>query len=243
VAFLQGRSDIDPSRIGLCGHCLGAILAARAAENIATLRFLVLLTPPGTNGDEQWLAYRRLSESRPGRPAGAVDSNVALDERFIAAVLAGDDVAPVQREMRSATEKEFRRRQGSDLKELAGFEDYFNSSDWAGLLSFGPTTFGRNYFAYDPKPSFRAVTTPTLVLLGGADTSIPSELHRPLLEEAFSRSGPSPAEIRIIPAATHYFTRELSLTGMTFVPEFLPAVTEWISRQTRTDGTSPPVTR
>ncbi|MBN2431391.1 MAG: alpha/beta fold hydrolase [Acidobacteria bacterium] len=243
IRFLRQRERIDPQRIGLCGHCLGALLAARAAEEAAPIRFLVLLTPPATTGAEQWLAYRRLSESGKGKSGPEIEQALEVDRRFIAAIAQGADPQPFRQEMRTILQREYENRPEPALQGAGSFEDYFNGSDWAGLLSFGPTPFGRSNFAYDPAPAYRRVTVPTLVLLGGADTAIPPAIHQPLLERAFDRPGSSPADIRLIPGATHYFTTTMAASGMAFVPDFLHSVTDWICRQAGLPNTVTPDNR
>jgi len=231
IRFLHSREEIDRDRIGLCGHCLGALLAVRAAEEGVRIRFLVLLTPPATSGAEQWLIYRRLAEAEKGKTAPQIEQALAVDRRFISAISRGADPAPFREEMRTFLRQEYENIHEAVTVGAGSFEDYFNGSDWAGLLAFGPTPFGRSYFSYDPVPAYERITVPTLILLGSADTSVPPDIHRPRLERALAHLEAPPADIRVVPGATHYFTATMAPTGMAFVPGFVPAVTDWLCRE------------
>jgi len=52
VAFLRGRADIQPARIGLIGHSEGADVAARSAARSTDVAFIVMLAGTGIPGEE-----------------------------------------------------------------------------------------------------------------------------------------------------------------------------------------------
>lgn len=58
-AFLQGRSEIDPARIGLIEHSEGGIIAPIAIAQTEDSAFAVLMAAPGVNGASLLLAQRR----------------------------------------------------------------------------------------------------------------------------------------------------------------------------------------
>jgi hypothetical protein len=52
VTYLKGRKEIDPKRIGICGHSEGGIIAPMvAAEYSADIGFIILLAGPGISGE------------------------------------------------------------------------------------------------------------------------------------------------------------------------------------------------
>lgn len=67
VAWLRDCADIDPDRIGIIGHSVGATIAIRLAAAETDVRFLVLLAGPAKPGLEvmEWQSDR-IAESLPG---------------------------------------------------------------------------------------------------------------------------------------------------------------------------------
>src|SRR5690606_7851130 len=52
VAFLKGRDDVDPAKIGIVGHSEGGLIAPIAAVRSEDVAFIVLLAGPGVPGAE-----------------------------------------------------------------------------------------------------------------------------------------------------------------------------------------------
>ena len=47
VAYLKGRPEIDPAKIGLVGHSEGGLIAPMAAVQSPDVAFIVLMAGPG----------------------------------------------------------------------------------------------------------------------------------------------------------------------------------------------------
>lgn len=52
IAYLKGRAEIDPRRIGLIGHSEGGLIAPLAATRGSDVAFIVLMAGPGVPGEE-----------------------------------------------------------------------------------------------------------------------------------------------------------------------------------------------
>ena len=52
VAFLKGRKEIDPTRIGLIGHSEGGLIAPMVASRSRDIAFIVMLAGPGISGEQ-----------------------------------------------------------------------------------------------------------------------------------------------------------------------------------------------
>ena len=74
VAFLRGRQDIDPARIGLIGHSEGGMIAPLVAAQDPRIAFLVLMAAPGVDGVELLLSQNRAIAEASGAPPTAVEA-------------------------------------------------------------------------------------------------------------------------------------------------------------------------
>src|SRR5207249_7210764 len=52
VAFLKGRKEIDPRKIGLLGHSEGGLSGPLAATKSRDVAFVIMLAGPGLPGEE-----------------------------------------------------------------------------------------------------------------------------------------------------------------------------------------------
>jgi dienelactone hydrolase len=102
LAFLRSRPQVDSRHLGLVGHGLGAVLAARTAAHDRGVAFLVLLAPPANpdpafgsvrcpvlalsgENDQETDAQQSLLALRSalvGSPSALLDSLPGLDHQF-----------------------------------------------------------------------------------------------------------------------------------------------------------------
>ena len=68
VAFLKTRPEIDPARIGLCGHSEGGLVAPMAAAKSKDVAFIVLLAGPALTGERIVLAQAEAIARAQGAP-------------------------------------------------------------------------------------------------------------------------------------------------------------------------------
>jgi pimeloyl-ACP methyl ester carboxylesterase len=97
LRYLETRPEIDPRRIGIVGHSEGAILGARIAADLKTVKALVLMAGTAENGRSilRWQAERALFATRlaPKERKAAAEQQ----EEFFRLVDAADgEVAEVQ---------------------------------------------------------------------------------------------------------------------------------------------------
>ncbi len=60
VAFLKGRKEIDPRKIGLIGHSEGGLIAPIAASQSKDVAFIVLMAGTGLPGTDILVAQGQL---------------------------------------------------------------------------------------------------------------------------------------------------------------------------------------
>ncbi len=216
VAFLGGRADIDPARIGLMGHSEGGAAAQIAVLDGASVAFVVMIAGPAVTGAEIVAEQVRRGALALGRtPEQAAEARAAQARIMEAVVRNKDDGAAAALEIEPL------------LVGLGQTPDQVRAG--VPVLSSG---WYRYFAAYDPAPALRALTIPLLAVFGGNDLNVPADQN----SEALARLKPD-ADIVVLPGLNHLM--QTAVTGLpneyatiteTLAPTALTTVTDWIVR-------------
>lgn len=94
VAYLRGRREIDPNRIGLVGHSEGGSMAMMIAASDARIRAIVLLAAMGKTGREVNLAQQEEALAQtPGLTEERKNELRAEQRRILQTVIEGGDTS------------------------------------------------------------------------------------------------------------------------------------------------------
>ncbi len=238
VKYLQGRPEIDKTRVGLMGHSEGGLvapmLAARAPDDIA---FIVLMSGPGLTGEQIMLAQSELV----GRPAGRTDEqirrNQEIQRKMFAAVRSGtgwDEVeAMIRTELKAGIDAmpEAQRKSIGDTEKLI-------ATQVKGQLDSVRSPWFKFFVDFDPATVLDKVRCPVLALFGEHDVQVPAGPNRAAMEKAFARGGLKHYRVEVLPRANHLYQEsetggiaEYSRLKKDFVPGFLDLVSTWIAAQ------------
>ena len=218
VAWLRGRSDIDPARIGLMGHSEGGLVAPLAVQQGAPAAFVVLLAGPAVTGAD--IIVEQVA--RIATAAGVTPEQVAeargRQATFMAAVVNNkDDGAAAASALEGAL-----RDAGRSPEESRGSVVMMSSPAY------------RFFASYDPAPALAGLNMPLLAVYGGKDVQVPADQN----SEALSRIRPD-AEVVVLPGLNHLM--QTSGTGLpgeygtiteTLALAALTTVGDWIVRVT-----------
>lgn len=218
VAWLRGRPDIDPLRIGLMGHSEGGYTAQIAVAAGAPVAFVVMIAGPAVPGAD--LITEQVA--RLGIASGLTPEQAAetrnLQGRLMAAVVRNkDDGEAVAREV--------------EAELIASGTSSGSARQGIALMSSG---WYRWFSAYDPAPALRAMPVPLLAIYGGKDPNVPADQN----SEALARLKPD-AEIVVLPGLNHLMQHagtglpgEYATIEETLAPEAISTVTDWVVRVT-----------
>jgi pimeloyl-ACP methyl ester carboxylesterase len=221
MAFLRGRPEIDPDRIGLMGHSEGSHISADAAAADPRVAFCVMMTPGG-------VAEEATLETELFRAARAVGAEPVDPDLTLRRVL---DLARIEREAGSAAEA------------VAGVRAYMTPGleagripadrfEWRAALAASP--WRRNWIAYDHIAGLRALTCPVLVVFAGQDLQTAPRWHAPGIEAALA--GRPGARTVTLPGLNHMLQR--AVTGApseygdleeSLAPEAIATVCDWVA--------------
>jgi len=230
VNFLRTRKEIDPKKIGICGHSEGGMIGPMvAAEHPEEVAFLVLLAGPGIHCGEilkqqnlDVLRNAKLGEEHRKLMSDFFDSAVPL----IASDRTTEELKKAVGEVADKLVATWK-----DESERASIRKHF-----AALTAAFADPWMRYFLAFDPAIHLQKVKCPVLALNGDKDVQVPSKENLAAIAAALKAAGNKRGTVKEYPGLNHLFqtckTGEVIEYGSieeTLNPEVLKAVSEWIA--------------
>lgn len=167
--YLGGRTDIDPSRIGLIGHSEGAIVASMVAADHADTAFIVLIAGPGLPVHELLQQQGEAASRAAGLADGVIVQQSALRRAILEAARAAD-----------TPEAAVAAAQG--ILVVAGLPPVEARAQAEALVNPNILRILRT----DPAEPLGRVEAPVLAILGGLDVQVPPAGNREALHAALA---------------------------------------------------------
>ena len=212
-AYLRGRKEVNPAKVGLAGHSEGGLIAPLVAARVPEVGFLVLLAGPGLPGGEILVAQQGLILQAAGTPKVAVAIASAVLAAKIAAVNGGAPKAVQGEPVAELPEAE--RKALAEGVAPSGFE----------------TPWMRTFLKYDPRPTLARVRCPILAINGELDLQVPCRANLDAIAKAVAAGGNAGLVARPMPGLNHLFQTaktgapsEYSKMEETFAPAALRVI-------------------
>jgi pimeloyl-ACP methyl ester carboxylesterase len=254
--LLKARSDVDPHRIGLCGHSQGGIVAPMCDARSEDVAFIICVAGMGNTGGENFLAQTGLLAKVDGATGDEVEDRLRSVKHIVKLVRAGASRA----ELKPAVVKLVRQQTapGSEEEERTSAERHVDNEGDTNRDSDGTTSgsadcgtdddpaadcslaffispWFRSFLDHDPQPILESVNCPALLIFGGLDLQVALEMNRAAMVNALVRGGNDDFSVRTFPTANHVFQcaktgspSEYGTLGEEFVPGFLELMSNWI---------------
>lgn len=214
VAYLRGRKDIDPARIGLIGHSEGGVIAPLVAAKDPRIAFVVLMAGTGVPGDQ--VLPRQYHDIYVSSGAGekAAAQQAKLVETANAIVRAEPDEA----------------KAGPQLLKL--FAGGGNPQAAEGNTALINSAWYRTFLTVDPAQALSQVRAPVLALNGARDMQVSAAVNIPAIKAALA--GNPDATALVLPDLNHLF--QTARTGApseyaeieeTIAPTALATIVDW----------------
>ena len=225
--YLKTRSDIDRTQIGLLGVSQAGWIMPLAAVRSKDIAFLISISGAGVPPAETTVDQARNEMAMTGMPRENVEAIVAvlkLQYQFARTGQGWDEYAAAREALTA--------RMGKPPDTIPGTPDH---PHWAVIR--------RSYF-YDPIPTLRKLTVPTLALWGELDNNILAEKNKAAWAAALEAGGNRDYTLKILPKANHgqWEARAGSNAEMKslqrFVPAYFATIQDWLAERIRGFGTS-----
>jgi pimeloyl-ACP methyl ester carboxylesterase len=226
LAFLRGRPDIDPTRIGLFGHSEGGYLAPLAAQRAAGsgaggVAFVVLMAGPAVSGEEVLVLQNQLILQQAGAPPDQIEAQINY-VRQLSGLLRVEDYEGARQLARARV-----------AEQTAALPENQRPTPEQVEAQLPATPAFRAFLTFDPAPALRALNVPVLAVYGGKDLQVPARQSEPVLRTLLANN--RDATIQTFPGLNHLMqptttgaVTEYSTNETTVAPEVLDLVSAWL---------------
>ena len=223
VEYLKTRRDIDAAQIGLLGISQAGWIMPLAAVRSKDVAFLISISGAGVTPAETTIDQARNEMTMTGMPAATVADIVALIrlQYDFARTGNGWDAYAAAREKLVA-------RMGAPPE--TAFPNTPEHPQWQVIK--------RTYF-YDPVPTLRQLTVPTLAMWGELDNNIMADKNKPAWDTALKAAGNRDYTLVVIPRANHgMFEAKVGSNAevkslQRFAPSYFTTIEDWLAKHVR----------
>ncbi len=230
VRFLATRERVDAGAIGLVGHSEGGIIAPMVAEQSDDVAFIVLLAGSGLPGVELMVMQLEATQRAIGRPEENIARQVVVQRRVLEAAAAGADLPEITEGVAELTRVQVSAMPQDQRPSSEQLEPGIEAQ--AAQLTL---PWFRFFLNFDPRPTLRRVSVPTLALNGSLDTQVPAAANLAAIRQALEVGGNTDVTVRELAGLNHMFQTaetgsptEYATIEETFSPRALEVITEWI---------------
>lgn len=214
VAYLRGRKDIDPARVGLIGHSEGGVIAPLVAAKDPRIAFVVLMAGTGVPGDQ--VLPRQYHDIHVASGAGekAATQQAKLIETANAIIRAEADEAKAKPQL------------------LKLFSEGANPQAAEGLTALLNSAWYRGFLTVDPAQTLAQVRAPVLAVNGSKDVQVSAAVNIPAIKAALA--GNADVTAVVLPELNHLFQTartgapaEYAAIEETIAPVALSTIVDW----------------
>ena len=223
VEYLKTRQDIDAAQIGLLGISQAGWIMPLAAVRSRDVAFLISISGAGVTPAETTIDQARNEMTMTGMPAATVADIVALIglQYDVARTGNGWDAYAAAREKLVA-------RMGPPPE--TAFPSTPDHPQWQVIR--------RTYF-FDPQPTLRQLTVPTLAIWGELDNNIIAAKNKPAWDTALKAAGNRDYTLVVIPKANHAMLEANVGSNaevkslQRFAPSYFTTIEGWLATHVR----------
>lgn len=234
VAYLKTRKEIDPKRIGLCGHSEGGVVAPIVAARNSDVNFIILLAGTGITGKEILHLQSRAAAVAAGASKEQAEKSGKFTDAMVEVLLAEKDPAKLDKAVDKKLDEYIANLNDSEKKEL---EQAGGRPALVRQTKVMINPWMRTFIELDPRVALRKVTCSVLAINGEKDVQVDCEANLTEIEKALKESGNSKFKTKKYAGLNHLFqksptgtgnVREYSEIETTMEAEVLKDLVEWI---------------
>ncbi len=235
LAFLKGRKEIDPSKIGFCGHSEGGIIAPIAAARSGDVAFIVMMAGTGLPGAEILVAQGQLILKAYGASESELKSQERMQTLIFRIMDEEKDAKTVPAKLTAALKKFLAALPEKDRKALGDLDGSLAEAAIGQVSS----PWLRSFLHFDPRSVLQKVHCPVLAINGEKDLQVPPKENLAEIAKALKGGGNGNVKTVELPGLNHLFQpcktgapSEYAAIETTIDPQVLKIIGDWIVEQT-----------
>lgn len=233
VEFLKAKDKVDATKIALCGHSEGGLIAPIVASRRTDLAAIVMLAGPGVNGRQIAFNQSRLIAAA----AGAQEYEMKINDMLLAKIFEYQDQnKPLDGSFLDAIIKQIESAVPGDKT------DEFNVDETRAAIQQAVARTDTPWFKYfatfEPATALSKVKCPVLAIVGEKDLQVDPKLNNPAIEKALMDGGNPDYQVTVLPELNHLFQKcktgamsEYNQIEHTIDQSALDLLTDWLSKK------------
>jgi pimeloyl-ACP methyl ester carboxylesterase len=238
VAYLKGRKEIDPGRIGLIGHSEGGLIAPMVAAESNDIRFIVLLAAPGLPGDKLLETQGTAVLKSTGATDKVIQRQRQLQQRLFAIIKESKESSTLEKRLKDVIADEEAKLDEDEKKAFGSLKTTVESQ-----LTLMRSPWLRFFLTYDPRGTLAKVRCPVLAMNGDKDVQVDAKENLPAIAQALEVGGNRDVTIKELPKTNHLFQTcttgalsEYAQIEETLSPAALELMGDWIVKRAAVRG-------
>ncbi|MEQ8765669.1 MAG: alpha/beta fold hydrolase [Planctomycetota bacterium] len=209
LAFLEARTEVDASRVFVCGHSTGGLVTAHLLAKEQVPAGAVILAGPAVRGvdllnrQQEAILKKTHAVGKSGLTDEQVEGMLPKQSAFISAVVSGDE------EGADLAARELIRFQvGIQMKnpDVELPEAQMSAAVQQAIAPLQETWM--SYFLnYDPIPGLQSAKVPVLAIFGGRDLQVLPSQNADPMTRALMEAGDRRSRVVTFPAFNHLFQK------------------------------------
>jgi uncharacterized protein len=239
--YLETRTDVDKSHLGLIGHSEGGIIAPMVAARRKDVSFIVLWGAPGVGGTEINAAQNTYALKQSGIDSLSVNAFINLHKQILTLFGSSENKEVLDQKMQVVFDN-WKKVQSQQV--LDNLKVHDNSIIGQTLFLMYNNLYDlpwmRFFLTYNPELDLTKVKCSVLAINGEKDTQVNAEQNLDLIKKILTQSGNKDFEVKVIPGLNHLLQTaqtgdfaEYSKIEETMSPVALNIICNWIKLHTR----------
>lgn len=196
--WLLAQPEVDGARVGVVGHSLGGLVAPALAARTGKVAFIVALAGPGLPGWELVpLQLQALMDATGVKPE--VAKRLAAAQRAVGKAVIGGKPAVIKAALRASI-VEAAAAFGQPAPDAATLD-----AAVAAKLPEVNDPWTVSYFKTDPRPLWKKVRCPVLVLIGDKDVQVPAAANLKEITGALAKARNKDVTAKALPGLNHLY--------------------------------------
>ena len=208
INFAKGLKEIDTTKIGLCGHSEGGLIAPLVASRNKSVSFIILMAGPGIDITEMMVLQNEGVLRSNGVSKDATAAYLPLYKAFMEIAIKNTDNAIALAKAKELVNNWFESTNKEWVKATTGINSKAEADKFASILLYQLSSKWWKFFAsYNPQPTLEKLKCPVLAINGGTDIQVIADANLKGIESSLKKGKNKHFTIKKFDGLNHLFQK------------------------------------